>query len=309
MGTRDRSDRNGIAEPWDRKPWVAGEGRKARRERPANPERSAAPKRATKPVVPNRVESKATEVHEDRDLLMGPRAVKEALLAGRQFNRISIAIGSEKAGEASEIRALAKQAGVIVQLVERAALDRMSGGMTHQGVVGSVAPFDYAELDDLFNLALGRKEPLFLVFLDGIMDPGNLGSIIRTANAAGADGVVITSRRCAQMTSAVARASAGALEHTPVARVSNLSFAIEKAKAAGLWVAGLDMGGEQTIWEADLKVPLAVVIGSEGTGMSRLVEEKCDFTLKIPMLGKISSLNAAVSFALVAYERVRQTSR
>ena len=226
MGTRDRSDRNGIAEPWDRKPWVAGEGRKARRERPANPERSAAPKRATKPVVPNRVESKATEVHEDRDLLMGPRAVKEALLAGRQFNRISIAIGSEKAGEASEIRALAKQAGVIVQLVERAALDRMSGGMTHQGVVGSVAPFDYAELDDLFNLALGRKEPLFLVFLDGIMDPGNLGSIIRTANAAGADGVVITSRRCAQMTSAVARASARALEHTPVARVSNLSFAL-----------------------------------------------------------------------------------
>jgi len=145
-----------------------------------------------------------------------------------------------------------------------------------------------------------------LVLLDGIMDPGNLGSVIRTANAAGADGVVITARRCAQVNSAVARSSAGALEHTPVARVSNLNYAIDKLKGQGIWVAGLDMGAEQTIWEADLKGPLAVVIGSEGAGMSRLVGEKCDFMLRIPMAGEISSLNAAVSFAIVAYERVRQ---
>jgi 23S rRNA (guanosine2251-2'-O)-methyltransferase len=242
----------------------------------------------------------------EEDLLLGPRAVVEALAAGREFNRIMIAKGSEKARDASEIWNLARAKGVQVQLVDRAAIDRLAAGSNHQGIVAMVAPFAYAELDDLLNLSLGRAKPLFLVLLDGIMDPGNLGSIIRTANTAGADGIVITSRRCAQVTSAVVRSSAGAVEHTPVARVSNLNYAIDKVKSAGLWVAGMDMEAEQYIWDAKLTGPLAVIIGSEGEGMSRLVREKCDFVLRIPMMGKIGSLNAAVSFAVVAYEILRQ---
>ncbi len=257
-----------------------------------------------KAVRPARIGGQAQE--EDRDVLLGPRAVKEAFAAGRQINKVVLAKGCGSADAESEIRALAKEAGVPVQLVERAALERISSGENHQGIVAFVAPYKYAELEDLINLGLARSRPLFLVLLDGIMDPGNLGSVIRTANAAGADGVVITARRCAQVNSAVARSSAGALEHTPVARVSNLNYAIDKLKSQGIWVAGLDMDASQTIWEADLKGPLAVVIGSEGAGMSRLVGERCDFMLRIPMSGEISSLNAAVSFAIVAYERVRQ---
>ena len=248
----------------------------------------------------------AGPAQQESDYLLGPRAIMEAIAAGREFNRIIIAKGSENAKEASEVWNAARSKGIIVQLVDRAALDKVSMGGNHQGIAAMVAPFAYAELDDLLNLSLGRSRPLFLVLLDGIMDPGNLGSIIRTANAAGADGVVITNRRCAPVTSAVVRSSAGAVEHTPVARVSNLSYAIDKIKAAGVWVAGLDMEGKQTIWEADLKMPLAVVIGSEGEGMSRLVGEKCDFVLRIPMMGRIGSLNASVSFSVVAYEVLRQ---
>ena len=242
----------------------------------------------------------------ESDYLLGPRAVLEALSSGREFNRIMIAKGSEKAREASEVWNAARERGVQVQLVDRAAIERIASGQNHQGIVAFVAPFKYAELDDLLNLPLGRKEPLFIALLDSVMDPGNLGSVVRTANAAGADGVVITARRCAQVNSAVVRSSAGAVEHTPVARVGNLSQAIDKLKSAGVWVAGLDINGDRDIWEADLTGPLAVVVGSEGTGMSRLVSEKCDFTMRIPMAGKIGSLNAAVSFAVVAYECVRQ---
>lgn len=245
----------------------------------------------------------------DADLLLGPRAILEAFAAGREFNRISIATSSENAAETSKIRALAKQAGVVVQLVEKAALDRIADGAKHQGIIASVAPYKYAKLEDLIEKAQRGEGQPFLVFLDGIMDPGNLGSIIRTANASGAQGVVITTRRCVQVTSAVARASAGALEHTPVARVANLAYAIEKAKEAGIWVAGLDMEGSRNAWDADLTGPIALVVGSEGSGMSKIVTDKCDFMVKIPMSGKIASLNAAVSFAMVAYERMRQTSK
>lgn len=246
---------------------------------------------------------------QESDYLLGPRAIMEAIASGRQFNRILIAKGSEKAKEASEVWSASKAKGIQVQLVERAAIDRIAAGENHQGVAAFVSPYRYADLEDLMNLSLGRDKPLFLVVLDGIMDPGNLGSIIRTANAAGSDGVVITSRRCAQISSAVVRSSAGAIEHTPVARVGNLSQAIDKLKAAGIWVAGLDMEGKQSIWEADLAMPLAVVIGSEGQGMSRLVSDKCDLVLRIPMAGKIGSLNAAVSFSVVAFEAVRQRQR
>lgn len=242
----------------------------------------------------------------EADYLLGPRAVLEALSSGREFNRIMIARGSEKAREASEVWNAARARGVQVQVVDRAAIERIAAGENHQGIAAFVAPFKYAELDDLLNLSLGRREPLLIAMLDSVMDPGNLGSIVRTANAAGADGVVITARRCAQVNSAVVRSSAGAVEHTPVARVGNLSQAIDKVKSAGVWVAGLDMEGDRDIWEADLTGPLAVVVGSEGSGMSRLVSEKCDFMMRIPMAGKISSLNAAISFSVVAYECVRQ---
>ncbi len=230
--------------------------------------------------------------------LEGRQPVREALLANRPINKLFLAKGAKDLGP---ILDLARERGVVVEWTHRAKLDKLSGGRIHQGVIAQVAPYHYAELEDL----LTAEEPLLLI-LDGIEDPHNLGSLLRTAESVGASGAVIPKRRAAPITPTVEKAASGALAHLPVARVSNLAQTIDELKEHGLWVVGCDMDGEQTLWEADLTGSLAVVVGSEGSGVSRLVKEKCDFIVRLPMLGKISSLNASVAGGIVLYEVLRQ---
>lgn len=238
-------------------------------------------------------------------VIWGRRPVAEALEAGRDFNRIVVARG----GADPKIIAMARQRRVPVAEVDRAALDRIvreAGGGTHQGVAAYVSPINYVELDELVRRAHDAQEQLFVSVLDGIEDPQNLGSIIRTADAAGAHGVVIGSRRGSQVSPAVAAASAGAVAYTPVARVTNLTRGIQQLKQAGAWVVGTAPDADRSLFEADLTGPIAVVVGNEGRGMSRLVGEACDFTVSIPMAGRVGSLNAGVAWAVMAFEIVRQ---
>lgn len=233
-----------------------------------------------------------------RDQIEGRQTIREALLANRPINKLFLAKGAKNL---DPIFDLARERGVVVEWSERSRLDRLSQGRVHQGAIAFVAPYDYADLDEL----LEDKEPLILL-LDGIEDPHNLGSLLRTAECVGASGAVIPKRRAAPITPTVEKASCGALAHLPVARVSNLAQTIDLLKERGLWVVGCDMSGEQTLWEANLQGPLAVVVGSEGEGIGRLIREKCDFLVRMPMLGRIDSLNASVAGGIVLYEVLRQ---
>lgn len=243
----------------------------------------------------------------DEYIIWGRQPVMEALESGREFNKIFVARG----GADGRIVAEARERRIPVVEVGRSALDRMTASegdpsAVHQGVVAHLSPILYVELDDLVAAAEARKEDLFVVVLDGITDPQNLGSIIRTANAAGAHGVVIPARRSSQVSPVAVKASAGAVAHTPVARVGNLTQTINRLKEKGVWVAGATADADKHFFDADLTGPIAVVVGSEGKGMSRLVEESVDFTVSIPMAGEVSSLNAGVAWAVIAFEIVRQ---
>ena len=199
----------------------------------------------------------------------------------------------------------ARERGILIQEAERAKLDSLSAGENHQGVAALVSDYHYASLGDILRRAEEKGEAPFVILCDKITDPHNLGAIIRTANCAGAHGVVIPKRNSAVVNSTVEKTSAGAVEFTPVVRVSNLVSAIQELKAAGLWIAGGDMNGEG-MYTVDLTGPLGIVIGSEGSGISRLVRENCDFIASIPMAGDISSLNASVAASILMYEAVRQ---
>jgi len=243
----------------------------------------------------------------DLDKLEGRNSVLEALKAGRSINKIFIAKG-EREGSITQIVALAMHNGIPVQEVDKNKLDHMSVSRAHQGVIALAAAKDYATVEDILEAAYKSGRPPFIVILDEITDPQNFGSILRTANAAGVHGVIISKRRAVGLTSAVSKASAGAIEYVPVARVTNIVQTIEKLKKQNIWVVGTDSSGEDLYFEKDLTGPIALVIGSEGEGMGRLVRESCDFVVKIPMAGEISSLNAAVAGAVVMYEIVRQRS-
>jgi len=245
---------------------------------------------------------------EESGRLEGRNAVLEALKAGREINKLYILKG-ESAGSIRQIIALAKQKGIVIVEADRSKLDAMSASRSHQGVIALVSPVSYATVDQLLDKAAEKGEAPFLVILDEINDPNNLGSILRTADAAGAHGVIIPKRRSVALTPVVAKVAAGAAEYVPVARVANLAQTIEYLKEKGLWIAGTDMNGEKSFYEADLTGPIAVVIGSEGKGISRLVAEKCDFTVRIPMAGKIQSLNAGVAAGIVMYEIYRQRNK
>ncbi|WP_374723482.1 23S rRNA (guanosine(2251)-2'-O)-methyltransferase RlmB [Calidifontibacillus erzurumensis] len=236
--------------------------------------------------------------------IIGKNPVLEALKAGRDINKIWIAEGSQK-GQVQQILNLAKQRGVIVQYVPKQKIDQTVSG-NHQGVAASVAAYHYAEVDDLFKAAASKKEDPFFLILDEIEDPHNLGSILRTADAAGVHGVIIPKRRAVGLTAAVAKASTGAIEHVPVARVTNLARTIEELKENGVWIVGTDAKGTQDYRQLDGKMPLAIVIGSEGKGISRLIREKCDFLVRLPMVGKVTSLNASVAASLLMYEVYRK---
>ena len=240
----------------------------------------------------------------EREFVAGRRAVIEGLKGERSLNRILV---QEEAtgGSLTEILALARGRGVVVQRVPRGKLDDIARETRHQGVLAYVSAKHYAELDDLIELARRRK-PGLLVILDGLEDPHNLGSVIRTAEGSGAAGVVIAKRRAVPLTGTVAKASAGALEHVEVARVPNLNQAIDRLKAAGFWVVGAAPDADQNYYEADFTAPTAVVIGGEAEGLSRLTAERCDILVKIPMQGRVGSLNAGVAAGVLLYEAVRQ---
>ncbi len=238
------------------------------------------------------------------DMVAGRNAVMEALKGSRSVNKLMIANGSTE-GSIKEIIAVAKEKGINIQYWDRSKLDSIARGIRHQGVLAQVAPVQYAELEDILQVAKDRNEPPFIVLLDELEDPHNLGAILRTADAAGVHGVLIPKHRSCPLSATVAKTSAGAVEHVPVARVGNLVQTIKKLKQEGLWVAAADMDGKD-YYDTDLTGPLLLIIGSEGQGVGRLVKEQCDFVVRIPMVGKINSLNASVAGSILMYEAMKQ---
>ena len=246
--------------------------------------------------------SASEEKTEVKNLLIGRNPVLEALRNGREIDKLLV---SGREGSVIKILALAKEQGIPVMTAERQALDRIAEGRPHQGVIAYSSPYAYGKMEDIFNLARERGEEPFLLLLDNLEDPHNLGAILRTAECAGAHGVVIPKRHACGLTEVVAKASAGAIEYIPCVKVTNIAQTIEELKKKGFWTAACDMGG-QPYYKANLTGKLAVVIGSEGAGISRLVREKCDFVVSMPMVGKITSLNASNAAAIIMYEVRRQ---
>ena len=234
----------------------------------------------------------------------GRNAVIEAFRSGKIIDKVFILDGCQD-GPIQTVKREAKKHDCIVQFVKKERLDQLSETGHHQGVIAYAAAYEYAEVEDILALAREKKEPPFIFLLDNIEDPHNLGAIIRTANLAGAHGVIIPKRRAAGLTATVARTSAGALNYTPVAKVTNLANTIEELKKEGMWFVCADMGGE-VMYDLNLKGSIGLVIGNEGEGVSRLVKEKCDYIASIPMKGDIDSLNASVAAGVLAYEIVRQ---
>ena len=234
----------------------------------------------------------------------GRNAVLEAFRAGRPIDKLFVQDGC-KDGPVQTIVREARKHDTVIQFVARERLDQMSDTGKHQGVIAYAAAYEYAEVEDILKLAEEKGEPPFIFLLDGIEDPHNLGAIIRTANLAGAHGVIIPKHRASGLTATVARTSAGALNYTPVARVTNLANTIAGLKKRGLWFVCADMGGE-LMYKLNLKGPIGLVIGNEGNGVGKLVREKCDMIASIPMKGDIDSLNASVAAGVLAYEIVRQ---
>ncbi len=239
------------------------------------------------------------------DIIEGRNAVIEALRAGRPIDKVYIQKG-ETDKTLGHIASRAREAGCVVVDADRRKLDAMSRTHSHQGVIALAAAREYCTVADILEIAAERGEPPFIVVCDEISDPHNLGAIVRTAEAAGVHGIVIPKRRSAGVTAIVEKTSAGASEHMAVARVANLSSALRELKDAGLWIFGTAADGTSPLWKTDLTGPVCIVIGSEGSGMGRLIAESCDFLVSIPMKGKVSSLNASAAAALMIYEALRQ---
>lgn len=245
------------------------------------------------------------ENEEYNDQVEGRNAVLELLESGRDINKILIANG-EKHGSIHKILAIAKERKIIVTEMERNKLNQIAQTPNNQGVIAIVPPYDYCEVDDILEEAKRKNEMPFILILDGIEDPHNLGSIIRTAETAGVHGIIIPKRRAASVNSTVSKVSAGAVEYMKIARVNNINETIRYLKEQDVWICGTDMDTNTIYTKQDYKMPIAIVIGSEGFGMSRLVKENCDFLVKIPMKGKITSLNASVSAGIIMYEVVKK---
>ncbi len=239
------------------------------------------------------------------DIIEGRNAVTAALKSGRQIDKIYIRRGDNK-GSMLPILAKAKEKGIPVVEIDKAKLDSMSETGVHQGVIARIPPYEYKTVDDILNIAREKGEPPFIVILDHLEDPHNLGSIIRTANCAGVHGVIISKHDGVTLTAAAVKASAGAASFTPVARVNNIAQTVDYLKEQGIWVTGADAAGDRSIYEADLKGAVALVVGGEDKGISRLTASKCDFLVGIPMKGDVNSLNASVAAALMIYETMKQ---
>ncbi|BBI36058.1 23S rRNA (guanosine(2251)-2'-O)-methyltransferase RlmB [Cohnella abietis] len=241
----------------------------------------------------------------EEEYLAGKHPVLEAMKAGRSINKIFMSNQAQRS-LVQPIMEEAKARGIVVQQVDKSKLDRLVPDLQHQGVVAQAAAVAYVEVDELLARAAAKGEVPLIVLLDEIEDPHNLGSVLRIADCTGVHGVIIPKRRSAGLTAVVAKTSAGAVEYVPVARVANLVQTMEKLKAAGLWIAGADGGAKEGFYDTSLTGPLAIVIGNEGQGLSRLVRERCDFILSLPMVGQINSLNASVAAGVILYEVVRQ---
>jgi len=239
------------------------------------------------------------------DQIEGRNSILELLESGKDINKIFVTRG-EKHGSINKILGIAKERKIIVVEKDKKQMDEMAQEENYQGVIAIVPPFEYVEIEDILNTAKERGEEPFILILDGIEDPHNLGSIIRTAETAGVHGIIIPKRRAASVNSTVNKTSAGAVEHMKIARVTNISDTIEELKQAGLWICGTDISAEKYYYNQDLTGPLGIVIGNEGKGISEKVKKNCDFNVKIPMKGKITSLNAAVSTGIIVYEAVKQ---
>lgn len=237
--------------------------------------------------------------------IVGRNPVLELLKTDKQIDKIYILKGDTK-GSIKKILGIAKDRKIIIQEVDKMKLDEMSNGEVHQGVAALVTGFEYSSIEDIFKKAEDLNQPPFIVVLDGIEDPHNLGAIIRTCECAGVHGVIIPKRRAARVNQTVYKSSAGAINHVLVSDVTNISNTIEDLKEKGLWIYGADLKGQNFYYNESLKGPIGLVIGNEGKGISRIVSEKCDVLIKIPMFGNISSLNASTSAAILIYEVVRQ---
>ena len=255
--------------------------------------------------APRREFERREPVEENENQLEGRNALTEALRSGRTIDKVFIASG-ETDRALQKLAADAKEAGAVVVPVDRRKLDAMSFTRAHQGVIALAAARNYFSIDDLLEEAASRGETPLLVICDELSDPHNLGAIIRSAECAGAHGVIIPKRRSVGLTATVAKASAGAVEYMKVAKVTNINSAIEELKEKGVWIFGTAAEGSIPMYQADLTIPAAIVIGSEGEGMSRLVQKNCDVTVHIPMKGRITSLNASAAASILLYEAVRQ---
>ena len=239
------------------------------------------------------------------DQIEGRNSVLELLESGKDINKIFVTRG-EKHGSINKIIAIAKERKIIIVEKDKKQMEEMAQEENYQGVIAIVPPFEYVEIEDILKTAIERNEDPFVVILDGIEDPHNLGSIIRTAETAGVHGIIIPKRRAASVNSTVNKTSAGAVEHMKIARVNNISDALEELKKQGLWICGTDIETNKYYYNQDLTGPLGIVIGNEGKGISDKVKKNCDFLVKIPMKGKVTSVNASVSTGIIVYEAVKQ---
>ena len=246
---------------------------------------------------------KEEKIYEDQ--VEGRNSVLELLESKKDINKIFVTKG-EKHGSINKIIAIAKERRIIIVEKDRRQMEQIAQTNNYQGVIAIVPPFEYCEIEDILEEAKSRNEDPFVLILDGIEDPHNLGSIIRTAETAGVHGIIIPKRRAASVNATVNKTSAGAVEHMKIARVTNISDSIQKLKDAGLWICGTDINTQTYYYNQDLTGPLGIVIGNEGSGMSEKVRKNCDFLVKIPMKGKVTSLNASVSTGFVVYEAVKQ---
>ena len=248
-------------------------------------------------------DKKEEKIYDDQ--IEGRNSVIELLESKKDINKIFVTKG-ERHGSINKILAMAKERNVIIVEKDKKQMAQMAQTPNHQGVIAIVPPFEYCEIEDILENAKIKNEDPFVLILDGIEDPHNLGSIIRTAETAGVHGIIIPKRRAASVNSTVSKVSAGAVEHIKIARVTNISDSIQKLKDNGLWICGTDIDAKNYYYDQDLKGPLGIVIGNEGQGMSEKVKKNCDFLVKIPMKGKVTSLNASVSTGILVYEAVKQ---
>ena len=246
---------------------------------------------------------KRKEFYEDQ--IEGRNSVLELLESGKDINKIFVTKG-EKHGSINKIIAIAKERKIVIVEKDKRQMEQMAQNQNYQGVIAVVPPFEYCEIEDILNVAKEKEEEPFILILDGIEDPHNLGSIIRTAETAGIHGIVIPKRRAASVNSTVNKVSAGAAQYMKIARVTNITDTIERLKKEGLWICGTDINTDKYYYNQDMTGPLGIVIGNEGSGISEKVKKNCDFLVKIPMKGKVTSLNASVSTGIVVYEAVKQ---